>query len=87
MNYHSKMMNIPCSVSTNSDLGLAFASGHRDARHTAAEIAAGADATIARLHDLLDDLVHAVEADNWSNTETAFALHNAQGALKGTNDV
>ena len=54
MSYHSKIMNIPVTLTTfPGELAIAHKFGHRDARHAAAEIALQADAEIERLREAL----------------------------------
>lgn len=60
MNYHNRMMNIPCIDAKargeeQQSQELACKIGHRDARHAAAEIANEADAKIRELRDALQN--------------------------------
>jgi hypothetical protein len=56
-NYHGAMMNLPCEVPqtmlTSESSRMAYKTGHRDARHAAAELALGADREVDQLRDAL----------------------------------
>jgi hypothetical protein len=95
MNLHSKIMNIPeplCEGMARRD-ALLFKTGHRDARHVAAELANEADAINAELLEALKGLVRAahyrsaaVAVGHDGKVEFAVekfwaAMDSAQGAI------
>ena len=86
-NYHGRVMNIPSDVEGMSNPSrVIYKTGHRDARHAAAEIAAEADGLVEDLCEALDDILawHDALADPlWrgspSQTEAIAALAKARG--------
>ena len=60
-NYHGQIMNLPATPppdvteSPVKDIRIAYKTGHRDARHAAAELAIQADARIEELEQLLKE--------------------------------
>ncbi|MBV60945.1 MAG: hypothetical protein CMH65_06550 [Nevskiales bacterium] len=85
MDLHGKIMNIPANVPKDYDQGdyrLAYQTGHRDARHAAAELAMAADACIRalrlldeRLRECSNDPISAAEAyDSYYRAEVVDAL-------------
>jgi hypothetical protein len=67
-NFHSRIMNLPFDRPISSP---EYATGHRDARHAAAEIANEADALAVRLAEA-ERLLREVraEGDLWAHHET-----------------
>lgn len=65
-NYHDEIMNLRASEAEIADdlpaAILAYKTGHRDARHAAAEIAAQAD---ARIDELREAVVHRNSENAW----------------------
>jgi len=58
MSLHNEIMNIRCNekhLVEYTELRTHYKSGHRDARHAAAELALKADAEINRLRALIDE--------------------------------
>jgi len=92
MDYHGRIMNIADGRDGFADMDVvrAYKSGHRDARHAAAEIANEADAEIARLRDAL---THIAEYWNRSENDTAMndalfhMIETAEGALAQAAEV
>jgi hypothetical protein len=70
MNLHSEIMNIPCETGlSNHAERLAYKTGHRDARHVAAELSLKAEARIEELEEMLkwyieEDEIHEGDPDN-----------------------
>jgi len=64
--YHNEIMNLPedsfkkALVGISAKPSMAYAEGHRDARHGAAELAIQADNKIEALESALKGLMHAV---------------------------
>jgi REP element-mobilizing transposase RayT len=61
MNYHARMMNIQFPKYATTP--MTYETGHRDARHAAAEIANEADAEIKRLQTQLDQITYLLRAN------------------------
>lgn len=82
MNLHSEIMNIPISVDRTNWLPLeknGYAYGHRDARHSAAELSLKAE---ARIEGLEDDLKKAKKlllntVNPFASKMTAQEIHTA----------
>lgn len=71
MNLHNQIMNIPISVDRTNWLPLeknGYAYGHRDARHSAAELSLKAEARIEELEEALKGFV------NWERTQHIESL-------------
>ena len=82
-NYHGRIMNIPSDVEGMSNPSrVIYRTGHRDARHAAAEIAAEAEGVIGELHDALEALLDSPYADPHGEKErmaARAALAKARG--------
>lgn len=63
MSLHNEIMNIPCKHA-NRELSIAYKTGHRDARHTAAELSLKYEQYIEKLELLAmefnDELVSGI---------------------------
>ena len=60
--YHGRIMNITSDVEGMSNPSrVIYKTGHRDARHAAAEIAAEADGVIDELYDALENVRAALD--------------------------
>ena len=68
MTLHNQIMNIPCKPPEESrkiaagDVDLAIKIGHRDARHSAAELARASDAKIEYLTSSLERITSAFQS-------------------------
>jgi hypothetical protein len=85
MNLHSKIMNIPeplCEGMARRD-ALLFKTGHRDARHVAAELANEADAINAELLEALKCNVAAFDGDPIEDIEAEYGFATAQRIAVG----
>ena len=84
-NYHGRIMNIPSDVEGMSNPSrVIYKTGHRDARHAAAEIAAEADGVIEELYEALENIVTELEETGcqgeWdSYPQARAALTKARG--------
>ena len=84
-NYHGRIMNIPSDVEGMSNPSrVIYKTGHRDARHAAAEIAAEADELVEDLYEALDNLLGMIENErpDWRHSEqeeARAALAKARG--------
>ena len=84
-NYHGRIINIPSDVEGMSNPSrVIYKTGHRDARHTAAQIASEADGVIEELYEALDDLLQLIETErpDWQHKEqfrASAALAKARG--------
>ena len=77
MDYHAQCMNVPCKQGGSVGEGLAYAEGHRDARHACAAIVVNVPVwTSMKMHPA--DLVGAPEADSRMlvrrKTDTGFEI-------------
>lgn len=80
MNLHNEIMNLRCdmenAVGIGSDAKFSYSHGHRDARHSASEIALRADALIEALMNLEPD-THYQDADtgkwHWAHSKESIA--------------
>ena len=83
MNLHSDIMNIPCFTElTNHAERMAYKIGHRDARHSAAELSLKAEARIDELEGALKAFV------NWkTNEEGTLSLVDDEELWKRAEEV
>jgi hypothetical protein len=58
MNLHGQIMNLPAkhTLGFHGDGDLAYRTGHRDARHAAAELALTTDATMEEAAKIIEEL-------------------------------
>lgn len=94
-NYHGRIINIPCDPDTKAPehrqvdcetIHRAYKFGHRGARHAACEIAAEADAEIARLRKALKDIIEINGSTGGAKAMVAefkFIARNALAAEAG----
>jgi len=85
MTLHDKIMRMPHGTneavySERSDW-LAYKTGHRDARHAAAELAIAQDALVAQLVEALEriSMYRAFNGDDWPAQQARAALISHKG--------
>jgi hypothetical protein len=71
MALHNKIMNIPCPYAITlaeekeqSELALYYRMGHKDARHSAAEMVMKADHAFEQIEDSLKELLDVVDENS-----------------------
>ena len=80
MDYHGRIMNLRSNPDAVSDT---YMTGHRDARHAAAEIATEADRTIAALVDALENLLKVHECEGGTRYHAGDIARAALSLAKG----
>lgn len=84
MNLHSLIMNIPIRVDRTNWLPLeknGYAHGHRDARHSAAELSLKAEARIEELEEMLKWYIEEDEI-NEGDPENQYWIDGKHKAMK-----
>lgn len=89
MNLHKKIMNLRCDVDNCLPCGCGEASaykyGHRDARHSAAELALSSDALLQQMAEALNCLLDGTQnvgEMQWCGDEQDSPWERARAALR-----